>query len=85
MNHPLQDLIELIKLLKEDAKQVRNLVIDYSCQDKDKVFATQVVNYDEDWLLKTAQKCEEYWLGHRFAEGYWNFHFILNKTDQDYS
>jgi len=65
----IKDLIELIKLLKEDAKQVRNLVIDYSCQDKDKVFATQVVNYDEDWLLKNAQKCEEYWLGHRFAQG----------------
>ena len=50
--------------------QVSNLVIEYSCQDKDKIFATEKVNYDEDWLLKNVQKCEEYWMGNRFAQGY---------------
>lgn len=64
----LQDLIELIRNLN-DAKQVSNLVIEYSCQDKDKIFATEKVNYDEDWLLKNVQKCEEYWMGNRFAQG----------------
>ena len=66
----LQDLIELIRNLSDAKEQVKNLVIEYSCQDEDKVFATQNVEYDEDWLLKNVQKCEEYWMGHRFAEGY---------------
>ena len=65
----LQDLIELIRNLSDAKEQVKNLVIEYSCQDEDKVFATQNVEYDEDWLLKNVQKCEEYWMGHRFAKG----------------
>ena len=48
---------------------ITSLIIEYTCQDKDDVFATLYVAYDEDWLLKNVQKFEEYWLGQRFAQG----------------
>ena len=63
----LNDLFHKLKQLEEI--HVSNLVIDYSCQDKDEVFASIPVKYEEVWLLETVSKCEQYWMGQRFAQG----------------
>ena len=63
----LNDLFHKLKQLEEI--HVSNLVIDYSCQDKDVVFASIPVKYEEVWLLETVSKCEQYWMGQRFAQG----------------
>ena len=64
------DLLDLIKqaALAPDLN-VKTLIIEYSGQEKDAVFAKMQVEYNEDWLLKNVLKCQEYWLGQRFAQG----------------
>ena len=66
----LGDLLDLIKqaALVPDLN-VKTLIIEYSGQEKDAVFAKIQVEYNEDWLLKNVLKCQEYWLGQRFAQG----------------
>ena len=65
----MKDLIELMHNSKTGNIPIENLVIEYSTQDKDEIFATQKVDYDENWLLSTVGKYQEYWLGNRFAQG----------------
>ena len=63
----IHDLLLLIKQLPK--VEISKLIIEYSCQDKDEVFATTEEKYDEKWLLDNVKCFEEYWFGSRFAQG----------------
>ena len=63
----LDDMLNMLKKLKK--VQISNLLVEYSCQDKDDVFASIQVEYDEKWLLEKVSHFEKYWTGERFAQG----------------
>ncbi len=66
----LTDLFQcLSRAVKRLDRKVTKLQIEYCAQDNKEVFATSDVEYDENWLLTTVDKLEQYWSGTRSAQG----------------
>ena len=64
----LRDLLCILQLQPQVTLSDK-LLIEYSCQEQDAVFAKIDVSYDETWMLAIVEKCQQYWLGQRIAEG----------------
>ena len=64
----LRDLLCILQLQPQVTLSDK-LLIEYSCQEQDAVFAKIDVSYDETWMLEKVEKCQQYWLGQRTAEG----------------
>ena len=64
----LRDLLCILQL-QPTVRLSENLLIEYSCQEQDAVFAKIEVAYDEAWMLTKVEKSQQYWLGQRTAEG----------------
>ena len=64
----LRDLLCILQLQPQVTLSDK-LLIEYSCQEQDAVFAKIDVSYDETWMLEKVEKCQQYWLGQRPAEG----------------
>ena len=64
----LRDLLCILQLQPQVTLSDK-LLIEYSCQEQDAVFAKIDVAYDETWMLEKVEKCQQYWLGQRPAEG----------------
>ena len=66
----VKNLNDLLRKLKDLPKiNVSKLLVEYSCQDKDDIFASEEVDYDETWLMEKVSHFENYWVGKRFARG----------------
>jgi exonuclease V len=65
----MADIQTLVENLSRKSIQIDSLVIEYSAQDMDKIFAQVDVECDETWLLQKVIGYEQYWLGNRLAQG----------------